>query len=681
MSIGELKNSSRISVYHALLMGLLLFGANLTFAQGASAVAAAGAGVAAATEAKGDKKPDPKKDAANVAKGGTALKGSTNVKDNVNIQVVLLPRKQAKRVFSKEIADHYAVVQVIVDNKSEDAAFVLHSIFADYAGWALGGVPTSAQGNAALAASKKASGQSSTPDSTGATSAAEASGTSSAAGVPCPGDKDSLKAGAYQSVSCEGHVASVESRVIRGELQDASTWTWRNGLIRAAVLVGTVASGIPAFGSKNALKYVGAYNGQFIPGAQILFPDGTIPQINRVSDFGFQTNKIFAKGDSDIVYAFFPLDRFFTPGIKDIFLNAPAVFFAPAQLFVDTRMGKLQAHADEMKNLIEDLAVPPIAPLCDEYNTALAWQVGNITAIAAANGIVTLTVANTMKQGDVATLAGLNTNSGLNTGSTPPVSLTAATPMTISFASSAANIKNGVETGTVTTTGKACKAQKERDQEMLRRLTTRCDPDNKTDTTNIAACAAQQLLNQISLNSANILVQGVMTVNVDIVPATITDLTFDEGDHLTTTWTTGKDHPATMTGSFLTGGVPGVTSIEVPDTPNKPRTDIKDYLDAQKGISVVSDGSTDSTLHFKIQWKQTIPSGSKLHFQVTKTDAKDTKKTSGVKSMDYLYAVTYAGPAAATGSGDQSPPAGDANKTGAAGNDNQPVSEDKKKEP
>jgi hypothetical protein len=86
-----------------------------------------------------------KKDAANVAEGGIALKSSTNVKDYVNIQVVLLPRKQAKRVFSKEIASHYAVIQILIDNRSEDAAFVLHSIFADYAGWALGGVPSASQ--------------------------------------------------------------------------------------------------------------------------------------------------------------------------------------------------------------------------------------------------------------------------------------------------------------------------------------------------------------------------------------------------------------------------------------------------------------------------------------------------------------------------------------------------------
>src|SRR5580704_3439978 len=294
------------------------------------------------------------KSAAKTVEGGIALKGSTNVKNDVYIQVVLLPRKQAKKVFSKEIASHYAVMQVIIDNTSEDAAFVLHSIFADYAGWALGGVPPTL----------------------GVT------GGSSSVGSPCPQAPANAKATAYQTVSCAGQVASIESRVIRGELQDAATWTARNTLIRAAVLIGAVAAGIPSFGSKNALKYVGAYNGQFVPGMEVFLPDGTVAQLNRVSDFGFQTNKVFAKGDSDPVYAFFPLDRFLTPGMKDIFLNAPAVFFAPAQIFFDKHMGKLQPQVDEMKNLIEDLANIPA--LCDGNNAGTTLEVGTVTGIAQA---------------------------------------------------------------------------------------------------------------------------------------------------------------------------------------------------------------------------------------------------------------------------------------------------------
>ena len=550
MLIGELVHRFRINISGLLFSGLLVFGVGWVLTQSIRAAAqTAGGSVTPAAAPKAPKvaADATKKDAAKAAEGGIALKATTNVNDNVNTQVVLLPRPQAERVFSKEIARRYAVVQVTIDNKSKDAAFVLHSIFADYSGWALSGVPSWF----------------------GVPSTLAASGASAA--DPCPQGQGISRATDSQTISCAGQVASIESRVIRGELQDASTWTWRNGVIRAAVLVGAVASGIPAFGSKNALKYVGAYNGQLVPGTEVFWPDGTVTQLNRVSDFGFQTNKIIAKAASDIVYAFFPLDRFFTPGMKRIFLNAPAVFFAPAQIFVDKHIGKHcwkpgnclpQSDVDDMKNLIEDLAINA----CTAEGTKVLC---------------------------------------------PPA--------------------------------RSRDNQEERDEKMLQLLTMDCSGPSasRTDGENAAckiAVAAQKLINHISLNSTNILVQGVMTVDVATVPAAITDLTFDEGNNSPAVWTgLNTDHAATMTGSFLTDGEPTVTGIEVP---TKTNAQVKDYLDTSK-ISVVSDGSTDTKLNFKIQWTAQIPSGSKLHFQVTKYDPKDTKKASGVKSMDYVFAVNY----------------------------------------
>jgi len=136
----------------------------------------------------------------------------------------------------------------------------------------------------------------------------------------------------------------------------------------------------------------------------------------------------------------------------------------------------------------------------------------------------------------------------------------------------------------------------------------------------------------------NVMVQGVMTVDVATVPATITDITFDEGNNSPKVWTVlNTDHAATITGRYLTGGVPSVTSIEVP---NAQSTKITDYIDP-KTISVVSEGSSDTKLNFKLQLKKAIPAESKLHFQVTKYDAKDTKKTSGISSMDFVLPVDY----------------------------------------
>ena len=230
---------------------------------------------------------------------GATIGSKTNVKDNVQVQAVLLPGAVAARVFGNEIAQHYAVVQVVVANQSEDSSFILQSLFLDSSKWLFSGLDPTVSPC-----------------------------------IPPPGLTQ------FQWSSCAGQISSVEYRVIRGELQDASTWTVRNGLVRAATLVGSVAAGVPAFASKNAVKYVSAYNGELVPGLEIFWPDPTIAQLNHVSDLGYQTNKVFPKASADVVYGFFPLDRILTPRLKRVFLSSPALFMYPSELFIDDDIGR-----------------------------------------------------------------------------------------------------------------------------------------------------------------------------------------------------------------------------------------------------------------------------------------------------------------------------------------------------
>jgi hypothetical protein len=74
-----------------------------------------------------------------------------------------------------------------------------------------------------------------------------------------------------------------------------------------------------------------------VPGAATLWPDGTQSQINRISDVGFQTNKVIPKQASDIIVAFFPIDRFLTPTFRQLFLDNPAGFFVPGELLTDPK--------------------------------------------------------------------------------------------------------------------------------------------------------------------------------------------------------------------------------------------------------------------------------------------------------------------------------------------------------
>ena len=57
----------------------------------------------------------------------------------VSVRAVMLPYSINRQLFSKHIADHYAVVIVNIANRSHDAALVLEGIYLDYSKWALSG--------------------------------------------------------------------------------------------------------------------------------------------------------------------------------------------------------------------------------------------------------------------------------------------------------------------------------------------------------------------------------------------------------------------------------------------------------------------------------------------------------------------------------------------------------------
>ena len=129
---------------------------------------------------------------------------------------------------------------------------------------------------------------------------------------------------------------------MRGEALDKQPWTFRNIVIRAAVTVGTLASGFQFFadGNTQVLSGISAFNGQAVPAFQLLWPDNTQAKLNRISDFGFQTNKVVPKSSSDIIIAFFPLDRFLTRTLKNLYKKDPAAFFNPLEMVLDAKYEK-----------------------------------------------------------------------------------------------------------------------------------------------------------------------------------------------------------------------------------------------------------------------------------------------------------------------------------------------------
>jgi hypothetical protein len=243
------------------------------------------------------------------------------VTGNITVEAVLLPAPVSKGLFGNAIAKQYAVIELTISNKSHDAALIVNTVFIDYSEWLMSG-SAKALAAAGLAGPLTASAPVANPPGT------------------------LLSANANQ-------VASVEYRIVRGEALNAQAWTARNWAMRLLQFLGVVATGSDfAFSEVGILKSIGAYTGQVIPAAQVFWPDGTVGQLDRISDFGFHTNKVIAKEASDIVVAFFPLDRFITPQLKKLFLRSPAVFFVPAAALVD------QAVRSQMIGVLQRLLGP-----------------------------------------------------------------------------------------------------------------------------------------------------------------------------------------------------------------------------------------------------------------------------------------------------------------------------------
>jgi hypothetical protein len=256
------------------------------------------------------------------ANNGKTVPTDMTVKHNVNAQAVLIPQTDARRIFGKEIADHYAVIEVNVGNKSPDAALIIHGIFIDYSGWAMSGSVDQGQPTTIASA---------------------------------PGKPFDL----FQSSTSPNQVASEEYRIVRDQLQNARLYSGRSWTMRALELAADIATAYPFGLSARELKYFGVFSGNLVPGIEKLWPEETEAQLLRISDYGYRTNKVIPKESAEIVVCFFPIGRFLTPGFAHLFLKKPALFFAPLQMFADKTLKKETAsllNTIDSKLDLDDLA-------------------------------------------------------------------------------------------------------------------------------------------------------------------------------------------------------------------------------------------------------------------------------------------------------------------------------------
>jgi len=456
-------------------------------------------------------------------RNGTSLPVQINssVGPNVTAQAVLIPRVDARRIFGKEIADNYAVIEVNVGNKSGDAALIIHGIFIDYEKWALSG----------------------------------ASGSSASSAL---GDPARATAEPFQASTIPSQVASEEYRVVRGQLLDAQMWSKRNWTMRILTFVGNL-TGAYAFsiGEEGIVKGLNAFSGVFVPGLRDVWPDGTIDQLNRVSDFGYQANKVIPRQGAEVIVCFFPIDRFLTPGFKKLFQKSPALFFSPLQMLVDR---KLRGDADSIiKGLDSSLSVEDLRQSLPCY-------------LRATKGSLAPAVSET----DNSIAAVMNRN--------------AAQACREEFGLDLVDVKADPNNPNAA----AGKSVAVKDAGRFKRL------------------LVLDFISQMSLNNVSVTVDGVMTVDTTTMSARPDGVRFDRvvncGDDKTPcfwgdTSAAGGVRTGTITGAYMNGG-----SVIIAEAQELGITELQ----------TVAAGSDDQGLNFSFKLTKPLPPETVLHFSVQK---------------------------------------------------------------
>ena len=486
-----------------------------------------------------------------------------DVNGNVSAEAVLIPQVDAKRIFGKEIANNYAVIEINVGNKSPDAALIIHNIYIDYSRWAL----------------------------SGSTGMGEA--TTTVEGI----ERDRLAP--YHASNNPNRVASVESRMVRGQLLDAQPSTTRNRILKWLSLAGTLAAAYTfSLNQEGIIRGIAAYNGVAIPGLGATFPDHVIPQLNRVSDFGFRTNTVIPKEGGEVIVCFFPIDRFLTPGFRRLFLKSPALFFAPLQMLVDKTSQPDMEHA-----LGEDLGLTPsdIGASPTQVQRVLRKALPCYLRIVRSDSFNSAEADGTLR--------------GQMEQQLNEVCLG-------SFGLKKERDAAGGVTGKLVrmTDGEARNAAGASVNELLGRF------------------LALDYLSQASLNNVRVTVDGVMTVDTMSIAARIEEVAFDAADGCEPGqrcfWTVSSDggvvRTGTIEGAYLTGG-----NVEIAEASGLSITEVK----------AVAEGSSDQLLRFTMKLTKDVPSGKSLNFKVTKPRS---GPAGTVDSQPWTYVVGFLNTESAT---------------------------------
>jgi hypothetical protein len=489
------------------------------------------------------------------ASKGTPIPATINVSEKVSIEAVMLPWEIARHVFGRVVSKNYTVIAVNISNRSNDAGLIVHSLFIDLHDWGLAG-PMSA----AL----------------------------TIGGMSRPAQP-------YEKEGTPLEVSSVEYRIVRGEMLDKQPWTARNTGLRIIQAMGSIGATFAFPFSSDIVKGIGAWNSAVIPGFEALFPDSTQAQMDRVSDYGFRDNKVIPQQSSDILIAFFPIHRFLTPKMKEVFLENPAVFFNPILMAIDPKTRQ------QLLPFLAAALVPKkdSAQAADIIDTLCKELLKKFSDVQAAVAALTVQYKEDLALVEKAQAA-----------------LTQAQAVVHQDGDSAASALVAEHSRAV-----------EDAQQKLDNLNQQAGKDKSSlerAWLPLTSLPLYNLLGSLSLNNVHVVVRGIMATDINNVPAALTSITCTNDSQPAAIWGAPGDRACVIHGSFLTDGTPVIAEA------------------ATLGITVgaVTTGSTDAALNIKLTLTRPVPAGTVLTFQITKKN----KQGNTVESMKLPYTVPEYGP-------------------------------------
>jgi hypothetical protein len=312
----------------------------------------------------------------------------------------------------------------------------------------------------------------------------------------------------YEAETQATQIASAEYRTVRGQALDAQPGTARNRTIRWLRFAGSIASAYSfVTRDQDIVKGIAAFAGQGVPAAEALFPDSTVEQLNRISDLGFKVNKVIPKSSSDIIVAFFPLERFLTPGLVHIYKNKPALFFAPYAIAFDK-----QARS-ELEPIFAEFLGSHAKARCFLQTLPLVYMNDYVKA-----------VENPGQPRPTPTPTGKPQNRGDSDRNPGEGKSSQGSTLAVN------------QGGTIDSSLlPQCRGNKEADLGQVQTV--------------------MKFLAHASLNTVRVVVGGDFTVNVNDIPATVNGVDLDKGPG---GWTTSGDQTGILRGSFLANGEPQI---------------------------------------------------------------------------------------------------------------------------